>query len=153
MMVESVQPNESLCAATKNILDALGFSGPFEMEFLLDPDDGRFKVIELNPRYWMQHRLLAALAANVLIRRHLGLAVDETLRRCPAGGLWINAASLGSWMAWRPLVQMMKGRTRRVSSVPVERLVWRETQRLAHRVARRSWAQSQRILQHLGAHR
>lgn len=152
-MVESVPANELLCAAAKRILNALGFAGPFEMEFLLDPDDKRFKVIELNPRYWMQHRLLGALAGNVLIRRHLKLEIEEQTRPCLEGGLWIDAATLGSWMALRPLLQMVKRRRQLVSSVPIARLVRHETHRLIARFARKGWSQSRRIVKHLVATR
>jgi hypothetical protein len=63
------QPLQSQAAS---ILDAVRLNGPFEMEFVLDPRCGSYKMIELNARFWMQHRLAGYIGANCIVRRYLG---------------------------------------------------------------------------------
>jgi hypothetical protein len=50
-LVELVDVFSELKERTRDILNALNFSGPFEMEFLLDPRTGGYKVNELNPGF------------------------------------------------------------------------------------------------------
>jgi len=71
-VVEALRGYRNLKRITRSILEALEFSGPFEMEFVLDERSGEFNIIELNPRFWMQHRLLDLPAGHVLVRRYLG---------------------------------------------------------------------------------
>ncbi len=47
----------------KKILGAMGFYGLSEVEFMLDPRDGRYKLIEVNARPWGWHTL--AIGAGV----------------------------------------------------------------------------------------
>ncbi len=35
------------------LLRAVGWRGPAHMDVLYDPDDGRYKLLEVNPRFWM----------------------------------------------------------------------------------------------------
>jgi hypothetical protein len=77
-LVERVDGFRELKERTHAILSALDFSGPFEMEFLLDPKTGDYKVNELNPRFWMQHRLAAAVSHNCLVRRYLSLPIGQS---------------------------------------------------------------------------
>ena len=76
-LVERVDGFPELKEQTHAILTSLDFAGPFEMEFLLDPRTGEYKVIELNPRFWMQHRLTASVSQNCLVRRYLRLATES----------------------------------------------------------------------------
>jgi predicted ATP-grasp superfamily ATP-dependent carboligase len=48
---------------TKKILGAIGYYGLSEVEFMLDPRDGRYKLLEINARLWGWHTL--AIAAGV----------------------------------------------------------------------------------------
>lgn len=43
----------------KRILKAVNYYGVSEIEFKLDPRDGKFKLIEMNARTWLQHTLPA----------------------------------------------------------------------------------------------
>jgi D-aspartate ligase len=45
------------------LLDAMGYHGISEVEFMWDPRDGKYKLIEMNPRFWAWHSL--AIAAGV----------------------------------------------------------------------------------------
>jgi hypothetical protein len=82
---------EELPDVTKRILDSLHYAGPFEMEFVFDLNSNTYKVIELNPRYWMQHGLVEELTDYALIRRNIG---EEGLKVIPAEELphryWVN---------------------------------------------------------------
>ena len=88
-VVERIPDPENLCGATRRVLEALEFDGPFELEFIRDPRTGSFKVLELNPRFWMQHRLAGALSGNALVRRYLGWPVQP-----------VDGAGWGSPMYW-----------------------------------------------------
>jgi D-aspartate ligase len=47
------------------LLAALGFHGISQVEFKRDPRDGRFKLMEVNPRLWQWHGLAAACGVDV----------------------------------------------------------------------------------------
>lgn len=47
------------------LLRALEFFGPSQVEFKRDPTDGRFKLMEINARFWKWHSLATACGANV----------------------------------------------------------------------------------------
>ena len=49
--------------STKKILGAMDFYGLSEVEFMLDPRDGRYKLLEINARAWGWHTL--AIGAGV----------------------------------------------------------------------------------------
>jgi hypothetical protein len=86
-----------LSIVTRNVLAELRYDGPFELEFVRDPVTDSFKVIELNPRFWMQHRLVG----SVLVRRYLGLPLAETDKHSQAR-YWVNTdAVLTIWRPWR----------------------------------------------------
>lgn len=80
-----------LIEQTEKILKALHYCGAFEMEFVLDEKSGEYKLIELNPRFWMQHGLIEKVTDYALVRRAIG---QEDLVEIPAGELkhlyWIN---------------------------------------------------------------
>jgi hypothetical protein len=82
---------DELPNATKKILDALHYAGPFEMEFVFDLNSNTYKVIELNPRYWMQHGLVEELTDHALVRRNI---VETDLKEIPPEALphryWVN---------------------------------------------------------------
>lgn len=69
-MVETVPDQWGLCVKTQQILDALAFAGPYELEFMVTPE--RVVVLELNPRFWMQHALFLA-RGNGLLKRYFAL--------------------------------------------------------------------------------
>lgn len=65
-----------LTEATLEILTAMRYRGPFEMEFVLDELSNSYKVIELNPRFWMQHGLFEELTGHLLARKALNEEVE-----------------------------------------------------------------------------
>ena len=46
-------------------LRGLGFHGISQVEFKRDPRDGRFKLMEINPRLWQWHGLAAACGVDL----------------------------------------------------------------------------------------
>src|SRR5690606_33114421 len=65
-IVETLEDPAGLIGRTENILAQMGFQGPFELEFLYDDDTGKYYVLELNPRFWMQHGLFVDAYDNLL---------------------------------------------------------------------------------------
>ena len=47
------------------LLDRLGFHGISQVEFKRDPRDGRYKLIEVNPRLWQWHGLASACGVDL----------------------------------------------------------------------------------------
>ncbi|MBN1668943.1 MAG: hypothetical protein JW862_17760 [Anaerolineales bacterium] len=90
VVVQQVPAPANLLQTTRTILEQLEYAGPFEMEFVRAPHTGVYKVIELNPRFWMQHRFVDRAANQVLIRRYLGLAVEETSVPLSQTHFWID---------------------------------------------------------------
>ncbi len=77
--VQRIMDPGGLMETTARVLDAFEFEGPFELEFVRDPVDGLYRVIELNPRFWMQHRLAQVLTEHALVRRALGMPATDTV--------------------------------------------------------------------------
>lgn len=83
--------DEAAEQTTRRILSSLDYEGPFEMEFVRDQETGALKVIELNPRFWMQNELANRALGDRLVRRYLGLPVGDDWRhgeRHPR--YWVN---------------------------------------------------------------
>ena len=51
---------------TIHLLQTVGYSGVAEVEYKLDPRDGQYKLIEINPRPWDQHRLGNACGVDLM---------------------------------------------------------------------------------------
>lgn len=74
------------------ILDELAYTGPYELEFLVTHD--RTLVLELNPRFWMQHALFLE-SGNALITRYIGLDTSDDYGRKIAENLvWFDCVHL-----------------------------------------------------------
>lgn len=71
VVVETIDPPDGLVPRTVAILDALGYRGPFELEFVRDGRRGVYHVLELNMRFWMQHGLFIDGCGNRLLERYL----------------------------------------------------------------------------------
>lgn len=89
--VETLGPCE-FEADAETFLRSLDFTGLVEIEFMRDPRDGSFRLIDVNPRVWTWNAL--GLAAGV----DFGLAVWQhangipvTRARAAAGASWIYA--------------------------------------------------------------
>ena len=90
-VVEQITAPEGMMSTTEKILNALEYEGPFELEFLLDKTQHIWKVIELNPRFWLQHglvekRLHYGLVRNYLLDRHV-----ERTNSVNQPKYWINS--------------------------------------------------------------
>jgi hypothetical protein len=79
----------ALADTTRKLLDELRYTGPFELEYVWDMRSGRHLIIELNPRFWMQHPLAGGNLDQVLVRRYLGLP-DETAPNGSSPRYWVN---------------------------------------------------------------
>jgi hypothetical protein len=76
-MVTTIPDHFNLKRRTENILFHLQYTGPFELEFYFDSDDQEYKVLELNPRFWMQHGIFIYGIDNLLIKKYLGLVDNQ----------------------------------------------------------------------------
>ncbi len=60
---EAVWVQDNVDAAVR-LLRAFEFHGVSQVEFKRDPRDGRYKLMEINPRLWLWHGLAAALGVD-----------------------------------------------------------------------------------------
>ena len=110
-VVAVVDDPAGLRERTAVILNQLQFAGPFELEFL---EVGKqYFVLELNPRFWMQHGLFVH-ASNGLVKRYIDVdGPADWAVKPPEKLLWID----GMWFLER-LVRL---------DVRFMRLIWRWT--------------------------
>lgn len=73
-VVEYTQLDEKLADYAMQILSLVDYCGPFEIEFIKARNGKDFKVIEMNPRFWMQHGLIEQISGNLLVARYLGVS-------------------------------------------------------------------------------
>ncbi len=65
-------------AAGRRFLESIGFDGLAEVEFKFDPRDGKYKILDVNPRTWGWHTLGKAAGIDfpyLLWRQAVGLPV------------------------------------------------------------------------------
>ena len=81
--------------AAVNILEAAGLTGIFEVEFLLD-DDQAWKMIEINPRPWLQVALSARAGLPLVYYDYCDrLNLDlPTVRAAKQNTTWVNVERL-----------------------------------------------------------
>jgi predicted ATP-grasp superfamily ATP-dependent carboligase len=68
----------------RRFMESIGFDGMGEIEFKFDQRDGRFKILDVNPRPWGWHSLGAAAGVDfpyLLWRHKVGLPIDRTQPR------------------------------------------------------------------------
>ncbi len=70
-VIETIKDPNNLIDRTNYILNELKYQGPFELEFFYEEADEQHYVLELNPRFWMQHGIFIDLYDNALIKRYL----------------------------------------------------------------------------------
>lgn len=93
-------------AYTERLLGLVSYHGMAEAEFKLDPRDGQYKFIEINPRHWDWHRLGTACGVNlteILYRDLAGETVPPAVQSSRTVK-WIAEDSfilLGLRMLWR----------------------------------------------------
>lgn len=84
---------EGLLKNTRAILEELNYKGPFELEFVFDQNSGTYKVIELNPRFWMQHGLIENATNHELVKRYVGDNLNFETDEKPITEIcyWVNS--------------------------------------------------------------
>ena len=91
-VVASVDDPAELVPRAVRILSDLGYCGPFELKFVRHADT--FLVIELNPRFWLQHGIFLG-AGNGVMKRYLGVEsssdwhANAQRRLLSADSLWL----------------------------------------------------------------
>jgi D-aspartate ligase len=76
---------------SRRFLDALGYYGLAELEFKLDPRDGTYKLLDVNPRTWGYHTIGTRAGVDfpyLLYADQTGEAVEEC--RAQPGVRWIR---------------------------------------------------------------
>ena len=90
--VETIEDEWQLNSRTDAILNAMHFTGPFELEYLIS--DNRVFVLELNPRFWMQHSIFL-IKGNGVIKRYLKMDTEkDRLQQTIADVIWIDGMHL-----------------------------------------------------------
>lgn len=90
--VQTINDDWNLQEKNSEILDALSFTGPYEMEYLVVGE--RLVILELNPRFWMQHAIFL-VRGNGLIKRYLGLETKEDRNKNKIDDVvWIDSIHL-----------------------------------------------------------
>ncbi len=89
-VVELLDAPAKVMEQAANILSALNYEGPFELEFVFDLADKNFKVIELNPRFWMQQGLIEAVSGRALVSNCLELQPQTISERDKRLRYWVN---------------------------------------------------------------
>jgi D-aspartate ligase len=74
---EAVWVQEAVDAALR-LLQSFGFYGLSQVEFKRDPRDGRFKLMEINPRLWQWHGLASACGVDLPRLAYLDLTGGAT---------------------------------------------------------------------------
>ena len=73
---EALWVQEAVDAALR-LLQSFGYYGLSQVEFKRDPRDGRFKLMEINPRLWQWHGLAAACGVDVTRIAYADLTGDR----------------------------------------------------------------------------
>lgn len=89
-LVERIDPPVGLMQQATTILKAFEYEGPFELEFVFDANTHTYKVIELNPRFWLQHGLIEAITGCALVSGCLGCEPLPVSEREQGLRYWVN---------------------------------------------------------------
>jgi D-aspartate ligase len=74
--------NSPLAHTTERFLQAVGYRGIVDVDYRLDPRDGRYKLLDVNPRLGSSFRLFVAEGGMDVLRT---MYYDLTRHRAPAG--------------------------------------------------------------------
>jgi predicted ATP-grasp superfamily ATP-dependent carboligase len=88
--VETVEAPE-VEALSRRLLERIGYSGLVELEYKLDPRDGRFKLLDFNARTWGYHTIAHRAGVDfpyLLFRRQLEQPVEFQAAR--PGVRWVR---------------------------------------------------------------
>lgn len=113
-IIQTIPNENNLRERAYFVLNKLNYEGPFELEFYLDEDDKKFKILELNPRFWMQHGIFVDHLNNCLIGNYFGVN-NETINSHNLDSfniLWVDGSMLyekfPSMDFWRDLNMLYK---------------------------------------------
>ena len=92
-VITRIAPPGRIMEQTAAILNALEYEGPFEFEWIFDNHANVYKVLEINPRFWMQHGLVNEIYGHAVVGRYLGFE-NEAKIPCattrPDIRTWVN---------------------------------------------------------------
>jgi len=101
--VQSVY-NEDLVKIGMHLFNSIKYKGIGSAEFKYDERDKKFKLIEINPRYWQQNILATACGVNFPLIQYLDLT-DQPLKETfnyKTGIKWVNIYSdFDSYLLYR----------------------------------------------------
>lgn len=85
------------------LLGRLRFTGISQVEFKRDPRDGRFKLMEINPRLWQWHGLAAECGVNLPLLAYRDLTGDrpDPVRMRGSGKRWAISLLAGDEVAFQ----------------------------------------------------
>jgi len=83
---------EELVIIGRKLLKGIGYNSVSSVEFKLDEEDGKLKLIEINPRYWQQNLLTYYCKSNFAYVNYLDLIDEkvETSLTFKTGVKWVN---------------------------------------------------------------
>jgi len=89
--VESLE-YEELKKTGEKFFKGINYTGVGSAEFKLDSEDGKLKLIELNPRYWMQNEQAAYCGVNFALAQYLDLSGEEVkvIEKFKTGVRWVD---------------------------------------------------------------
>ena len=75
-LIVELTPDPGIVDRSVELLRSLGYWGIADVEFKRDPRDGRFKLLDINPRVWLWHRLGADAGGTELAKAAYRLALS-----------------------------------------------------------------------------
>jgi len=89
--VESLE-YEELKQTGEKFFESINYTGVGSAEFKLDLKDNKLKLIELNPRYWMQNEQAAYCGVNFSVAQYLDLSGQTVpyIEKFKIGVRWVN---------------------------------------------------------------
>jgi predicted ATP-grasp superfamily ATP-dependent carboligase len=105
-------PDPGIIEPAAELLRDLGYWGIADVEFKRDPRDGEFKLLDINPRVWLWHRLGADNGGGEFTTTAYRLAlgqnappIERTEREArPSGLTWVSPRGAAAFLArtYRP---------------------------------------------------
>lgn len=90
--LETISDDWLLTARSNVILNSLQFTGPFELEYLISGSN--VYILELNPRFWMQHSIFLH-RGNGVIKRYLAMDTEcDRKQKTIEDVVWIDGMHL-----------------------------------------------------------
>ena len=89
-----VKTADELQELTKKILTEMNYHGVSEVEFMLDSRDGKYKLIEINARFWGWHTIAIAAGVDLPYLSYLDMLEEKvTVSNYGTGVKWIRLAT------------------------------------------------------------